>query len=478
MPKTRPNIVLIMVDQWRADCIGFLGNQQVETPNIDRIFSEGTAFTNAYSAVPSCIAARAALLTGRSQKNHGRVGYQDRVPWNYDNTLPQKLSEAGYHTHCVGKMHVFPARSLMGFNSVNLHDGYLHNERCRNTDYSLVDDYTPWLKENCGTDADLTTAGLGCNGYTVNPWPYAEQYHPTNWVTTQSVDFLRRRDTTKPFFLKVSYHRPHPPLDPPLHYLERYLQKDLPPVAKGDWIDPEISTNSRGLDSPVPKDPEQIDLARKAYMAQLTHIDCQINRLIQGLNEHGVLDNTLLLFISDHGDMFYDHNMIAKGKGYNSSAKVPFLVRFPDSWPKSEVNRVDNPVELRDVMPSLLAAAGISIPECVDGLNILPLCRGEDIQWREFIHGEHSSGEQSSHWITNGKETYIWFSQTGHEQYFDLEKDSNNERDLVHEHKERVVYLRQLLIHELQNREEGYVKENRLVTGRPVQSILQKATQK
>ncbi len=103
----------------------------------------------------------------------------------------------------------------MGFHNVVLHDGYLHRERAKRDDYALVDDYVPWLREQLGQpEADYVDTGVGCNGYAARPWIYDEMLHPTSWVTTQSIDFLRRRDPTKPFFLMMSYHRPHPPSGP------------------------------------------------------------------------------------------------------------------------------------------------------------------------------------------------------------------------------------------------------------------------
>src|SRR5690606_31805825 len=105
----RPNILLITTDQMRGDCLGILVHPVVETPHLDTIAHQGVVFINAYSAVPSCIAARAAIMTGLSQRTHGRVGYQDRVDWEYEHYLAEELSNAGYHTQCVGKMHVHPS---------------------------------------------------------------------------------------------------------------------------------------------------------------------------------------------------------------------------------------------------------------------------------------------------------------------------------------------------------------------------------
>ena len=127
----RPNVVLIMVDQWRGDCLSIDGHPVVQTPYLDQLALEGARFARAYSATPTCIPARAALFTGLTQRSHGRVGYQDGVPWDYAITLAGEFTRHGYQTQAVGKMHVYPERSQMGFQNVILHDGYLHYARRR-----------------------------------------------------------------------------------------------------------------------------------------------------------------------------------------------------------------------------------------------------------------------------------------------------------------------------------------------------------
>src|SRR5699024_1307862 len=126
----------------------------VETPYLDQLARHGVLFNNAYSATPTCVPARASILTGMNQTNHGRVGYEDEVPWNYEHTLPGELADAGYHTQCVGKMHVYPTRNLCGYHNVVLHDGYMHYNRDKRTpsgrSFSEVDDYLRWLKEKAG----------------------------------------------------------------------------------------------------------------------------------------------------------------------------------------------------------------------------------------------------------------------------------------------------------------------------------------
>ncbi|HHX42032.1 MAG TPA: arylsulfatase [Armatimonadetes bacterium] len=474
MASERPNLLLICVDQWRGDSLGVAGHPVVETPHLDALAQTGALFTQAYSACPSCIAARSALFTGLSPRRHGFVGYRDGVHWQYPVTLAGTLASAGYHTQCVGKMHVYPERNLMGFHNVVLHDGYLHFARSQHRDHGLIDDYLPWLREKLGDpNVDYTDTGIGCNGYAVRPWIYDDRLHPTSWVTTQGIDFLRRRDPSRPFFLMLSYHRPHPPLDPPRCFLERYLRKDLPPLPVGDWVDHELPA-LRGLDSPVPRDPEQIDLARRAYYAQLSHIDQQINRMVVALHEYGLLHDTAILFTSDHGDMLYDHNYIAKSLPYDGSCRVPFILHLPGKgvWDGKPGQQIDAPVELRDIFPTLCDLAGVPIPEGLDGASVLPLLRGEERGWREYLHGEHAAGQQSNHWMTDGREKYAWFSQTGCEQLFEIATDPQERHDLAPLRQDRVAFWRRKLARELDGRPEGFVQEGKIVVGRPVSSTL------
>ena len=478
MDVQQPNILLVVVDQWRWDCLGAAGHAIVQTPHLDTLAADGARFTRAYTAVPSCIAARAALMTGLHQRHHGRVGYRDGVPWTYPVTLGSVFTQAGYHTQVVGKMHVYPARNLLGFHNVVLHDGYLHWNRHRAPNLVADDDYLPDLRRRHGVDADYIDSGIGCNGYAVTPWPYDPLLHPTAWVTTQSIDFLRRRDTTKSFFLMASYHRPHPPLDPPQAYLDIYRDVSLPPVPRGDWVGgiglPHISQRGHFNDSPKALDAAQIDRARRAYYAQCTFIDHQFNRLIMALIEHGVYQNTAIVFVSDHGDMLYDHDLEAKSVPYQGSAGVPLLIKPPPSFGMNGRRVVDAPVELRDLLPTLCDLANVPIPGSVDGHSLMPFVRGEQPVWREYLHGEHEAGRWSNQWLTDGRMKYAWYSQTGREQLFDLVADPTECHDLAAEQPDTLALWRGRLIHELDGREEDYVHDGQLVT-RPAQSTLHEA---
>ncbi|PAV31179.1 arylsulfatase [Virgibacillus profundi] len=479
----KPNVLLIMVDQMRADCLSILDHPVVDTPNLDQLARDGVLFENAYSATPSCVPARASVLTGMSQASTGRVGYQDKVPWNYEHTLAGEFTNADYHTQAIGKMHVYPTRNLTGFHNVVLHDGYMHYSRFKHNTKTIesqeyTDDYLNWLRGKTG-QADLIDLGLDCNSSTVTrPWHLAEELHPTNWVTTESIDFLRRRDPTKPFFLNMSYVRPHPPFDPPQVFYDMYKDLELPDPSFGGWAETE-DTSGEGM-SPVtakglvPK--MRLKRAQAAYYALITHIDHQIGRFLNAMQEFGVYHNTVILFASDHGELLGDHNLFRKSLPYEGSAKVPFILADPgNNLGLKENSRVDKAVEMRDIMPTLLDAADIGIPDTVDGKSVMPLCKdGEDMPWREYIHGEHAFGEKSFHYITDGKEKYIWFSQNGEEQFFDLENDPQEMTNLlkVVDYQERIEKRRNQLVKELEGREEGYSDGKSLIAGRTPKPTL------
>lgn len=472
----QPNILLIMTDQLRGDCLGIAGHPDVKTPYLDTLATQGALFDNAYSACPSCIAARAALHTGMSQEHHKRVGYQDGIPWRYPYTLAGELSKAGYYTQCVGKMHVHPLRNYLGFHNVELHDGYLHCARYQSVSYRdsqmIADDYFYWLREEKGIRVDVTDTGIDCNSWIARPFPYEEKYHPTNWVTDRSIDFLRRRDPDKPFFLMASYLRPHPPFDAPAYYFNLYKDKELTPPALGDWEDESLlQQDGRIFNSRSgPKDPALIREAQIGYYACITHLDHQIGRLIMALTEHELMDNTIILFTSDHGEELSDHHYFRKSLPYEGSTHIPFILWGNPSLTGIQSRTVCHEViELRDVMPTLLDIAGAPVPETVDGFSVLPLARKDsDAMYRDYLHGEHSYGDLSNHFIVTETDKYCWFSASGKEQYFFLEEDPHELHDLIDlpEYQERISFLRGCLIEELKNRPEGFTDGEQLITGR------------
>ena len=471
----KPNIILLMCDQFRGDCLSFADHPDVKTPYLDTLAADGVFFENGYSACPSCIPARAALLTGRSQTKHGRVGYQDGINWNYEHYLAEELSNNGYYTQCVGKMHVHPPRLLCGFQGLKLHDGYIGYYRKATTPYymhqNISDDYMHYLKDHLGQDADVNASGVENNSWITHPWIYEERYHPTNWVIDESIRFLETRDRTKPFFLTASFVRPHPPFDAPQSYYDLYKDKKLHQPAQGDWVDPSLTqTYGRVLDSVHGcRDDEMRHQAMAGYYACITHIDHQIGRLITALENDETFHDTIIIFTADHGELLFDNNCFRKVLPYEGSTHIPMIVHVGKNIKKITPFRSNSVVELRDIMPTLLDFAGIEIPETVDGISMAPEIISGQAKERDYLHGEHSGGIQSNHYIVTKHDKYIWFSQTGREQYFNLDIDPREEHDGIHDenYQERITVLRNYLIDELKDREEGYSDGKQLLKGTP-----------
>lgn len=472
----RPNILFIMVDEMRGDCTGYAGHPDVKTPYLDSLAARGIVFPNAYSSCPTCVPARAILHTGLSQRHTGRVGYEDRVDWNYGCTMAGELAKAGYYTECVGKMHVHPLRNYLGFHHVELHDGCLHQYRGPGVAYGenqlVADDYFYWLKNEKGIECDVKDTGMDCNGWTARPWPYEEKYHPTNWVASRTIDFLRRRDPRQPFFLMASFVRPHAPYDAPQHYFNLYEHKNLRPPVRGDWNDEAaLERNGRIYNSCTgPSDPELIRQQQVGYYACITHVDHQIGRILLALEEQRLMEDTVIIFTSDHGEMLSDHGFSRKALPYRGSAHIPMLLSGSEKYLGKVGVTDDSLVELRDVMPTLLDLAGAPIPAHLDGESML---RGVK---RTYLHGEHAFffNRFSSQFIVTKHDKFVWLNQRAEYQYFDLDKDPYETHNAINDpqYAGRIEELRRLLAKELKDSEEGYSDGEHLIEGRTPQNCL------
>lgn len=481
MPNVQPNIVIIMCDQLRGDCLSIMGHPDVKTPYLDTLAAEGTLFTRTYSACPSCIPARAGFLTGRAPCSHGRVGNEESKPWEYDHMLAQEFSRAGYQTALLGKAHVFPPRLGCGFEVTRIHDGYLGRQRRASMPYwmnqNVYDDYLRFLRAELGPDADVNAAGVENNSWICRPWPYEERLHPTNWVVDESIRFLETRDRTRPFLMMTSFVRPHPPFDPPRDYLDMYRDCDLREPAEGDWDDRE-ATEREGMKMDSfhgCRDARLRHDAMAGYYACVTHVDHQIGRLITALENDESWNDTIVVFTADHGEMLFDHGLFRKRLPYEGSAHVPLIIRVGKRVADTTPHRSESLVELMDVMPTLLDLAGLEVPSTVDGESIASdVLRGQELH-REYVHGEHTAGDLTNHWIVTQSEKYVWYARSGKEQLFDLSSDPRETHDLSADPawKPRLEELRTALIGELECREEGFVQEGRLVAGRPLKGTLE-----
>lgn len=456
----QPNIVLFMTDQHRADCLGIAGHPVVQTPHLDELAV--IRFSNAYSACPVCMPARRTLLTGTRPMTHRLLGNHKAsldLP-----TLPSLLAKSGYQTHLCGKLHLFPERKLYGFSSADWADGPYPGG---------LGDYGRFIQRECPDIMDAYLAhGAMMNSWISRPWHLDDRLHFTNWVTDRALEFLERRDPTVPFFLNVSYFDPHQPVTPPKFYYDRYMNMELPEPVIGDWVQKQEPVRGAPLrHAQAAVDPQLLKQYRAGYYGSINHIDDQIGRILfrffdaSARREWGLSENTIFVFLSDHGEMLGDHQHFKKCKPFEASAKIPLFFHFPSNMDLNAPQVRHEVVELMDIMPTLLDSAGITVPDTVEGKSLLPLLRGEQPGWRNYLHGEcaqHDAGDpdKGMQYITDGKRKYIWFAGSGRELFFNLELDPSEAHDLSQSssYQAEIEHYRGRLIAEIQHRPEGFVK--------------------
>lgn len=458
----RPHILLLMADQMRGDCLACDGNPAISTPNLDRIAREGARFRNAFSSMPTCTPARSALLTGLAPWNHGMLLYH-RVAERYPLEKPRMLRDAGYYTMGIGKMHYHPQRNLHGFHRVVL------DESGRAETPEFRSDYRAWFWSHAPhLDPDAT--GIGWNDYPAKPYALPERLHPTVWTARTAVNFIDGYNGSEPFFLKVSFARPHSPYDPPARFFKQYADAPLPPARVGKWA-------AKYAPRSGPKDDiwhgdlgaEQVRSSRQGYYGSISFIDEQIGRILESLEKRRMLDDTLIVFTSDHGDMTGDHHLWRKSYAYQPSARIPMLMRWPSGLVAGERGRVvEQTVELRDILPTFLEAAGVAAREELDGRSMLPLAAGKSEGWRPWLDLEHGvcySRENQWTALTDGREKYIFHAFTGAEQLFDLERDPHELNDLASDAAAaRLRLWRGRMVEHLAPRGEEWVRGGRLAT--------------
>lgn len=426
--RERPNILFLMTDQQRGDCLGADGHPAVRTPNLDGIANEGARFRRAYSSTPSCTPARACLLTGQSPWHHGMLGY-GRIAQEYTHEMPRILSDAGYLTCAIGKNHFHPQRNPHGYERVIL------DESGRSFSVDFRSDYRSWFWSQApNLDPDAT--GIGWNDCTAGEYALPERLHPTAWTGETAVKFLETCPADRPFFLKVSFARPHSPYDPPARYMREFEDAEIPAASVGDWAE---SYRPRSSDLPSlwhgDLGAAQVRRSRQGYYGSIRFIDDQIGRILEALRRRGLYGSTLILFVSDHGDMLGDHHHWRKCYPYEASARVPLLLRWPDGLIAADRGQVrDEVAELRDIMPTFLSAAGIAVPDSVDGQSLLDPIAGSGPTWREHLDLEHNvCYSPRNHWnaLTDGRWKYVYRALDGEELLFDLGADPEERQNLA-----------------------------------------------
>lgn len=368
----KDNIILITTDQQRFDTIQALGNTHIFTPHLNYMVGEGMAFTRCYADCPICVPSRTTIMTGRKGYNSGIIGNMNHREYMEAQTIARRtlsavLTDNGYQTKAMGKMHFEPARAHYGFEEMELPLDYMRH----------------YNKHKQGLYPKAHGVGECECSPVISTVPASESI--TSWTVENSIDYIETRDPLRPFFMWTSFTKPHPPFDPPMDYWTLYASQSMPDPIYGDWSQDLESTPQGFLAGTYENgdmhlmSPEQLQSVRRAYYAMITQVDYSLGQLFGCLREQGLFDNTWIIFTSDHGEMLGDHHAAQKNLFLEGSAHVPLIIMPPKGRDLPRNKRIDTLVQMADIYPTILDIAGIKMDnQDIDGTNLLDITEERD----------------------------------------------------------------------------------------------------
>jgi len=480
--KRRPNILFIMTDQQRYDCVGANRNKIIQTPHLDRLAASSANFSHTFVQAPVCVPARASFFTGRYAHAHrNRVNY---TPIDQQTVLlPARLKKSGYQTALIGKLHLFyvhPPSSdnakKTGFDLVELHDGTARTDRWSN--------YAAWRNQHdpqknyhyrkLAKDVPELAKDMQAGD---NPYLSVidDQYSDTTWTgvrTRSALKELAKKD--QPFFLYSSFWKPHSPFEVPKPFDSLYngVDFELPEPetleSLGQLPLPLQKLILRGRKPPYNMDRNQLQWIYRSYYGSITHIDREVGLILKTLEETGQAENTIVVFTSDHGDQLLEHGLMGKNVFFEASVRVPLMVRWPGHIQAKEV---DGLTETIDVMPTLMDLCGMDIPEECHGRSFGHLISGKiggyasrDVVFSENIIPEVITSGSLDFTFEPGKgikgirhpdakmiRTDRWkynYYPEGYAELYDLVNDPNEQKNLASDsgYRSTVTELKGLLL--------------------------------
>ncbi len=467
--QKKPNIILITSDQQHWNTIGKFF-PEIKTPNLDRLANEGFLARRAYCPNPTCTPTRASLLTGQYPSRHGAWSLGTKLPDNA-HTMCHLLGEAGYDTALIGKAHFQQLRSTPEFPSIESHPlirdldywkgfhgpwyGIEHVELARNhgDEAHAGQHYALWMEEkglnnwrdyfrNKWEEFDYSDGES--NSSQQHSWTLPEEFHTNAWITERSLERIRKNnEEDKPFFLWASYFDPHPPYLVPEPWASMYDPEKItvPRMVPGehennpphlqktqqenpdftDWL--EAGQGNHGCCSHL-HDRKELAKNIAVYYGMVSMMDHYIGKLLDGLEEMGLAEDTLIVFTTDHGHYYGHHGLNAKGPfHYEDGIRVPFIVRWPGEVPAGTES--DALQSLVDVPVSLLRVAGADVSPMMQGVDQLPVWLGKKETVRDHVLVEHRHQPTTIHMKTYVDERYkltVYF-RCEYGDLFDLQND-------------------------------------------------------
>lgn len=411
----RPNVLLITLDQFRADCLGVAGHPVVQTPNLDRLAEQGVRFTHHFANCAPCGPSRASLLTGLWQSNH-RVTNNGAPLADHLPMLPRMLRQHGYDP------------VLFGYTDTTLDPATLAPDDERRTSYEqpmpgfstgiLLDDdigaWIDWLAEQgYDTPADhrqiyepADVAVPEGRGATWRPASYRAEHTESAFITTKVLEWLDEPGRAdEPFCVHLSYLRPHPPYLAPAPYNDMFDPASVPAPMRQATMTDEAALHPfvAGALSIVPAPADELDQRQlqATYFGMIAEVDAQVGRLLDGLDERGLHDDTIVVLTSDHGEQLGDHWLIEKLGFFDQSYRIPLIIRWP-SMTGRPGRTIDAFTENVDITPTLLDLVGAPPSPFCDGASLRPFLDTDfegvaaPDRWRVAAHHEYDFREPTS----------------------------------------------------------------------------------
>ncbi len=381
--KKKPNIILIFPDQHRGEIIGCMGDPVAITPNLDKLASEGVLFTQCFTNSPLCIPARATLMTGKYVSEHGVINNNMEADSSSQSHV-RNIRDAGYHTAVIGKSHLYQHNTEnntddkvdvireWGFDDIHEITGPIASIRYDSP-------YTEYLKEKGLLEAHrkyLRDYFVKWRSGEAEPWklrptPLPKDDHLDSYTGQKAVDWINNYNNEKPFYLQISFPGPHDPFDSPQEYRDMYSPEKMPVGIIETPEEPypgniRFVLNWSGLDGMTKA---QNQLMKTFYYGKITLIDEWIGKIMSTLEEKELLDNTWIIYTSDHGEMLGDHMMSHKIVFYEGALRIPLIIRPPGGTKGWHCNGITDQI---DIATSLIDIAGAKPLEGCEGRSLIP----------------------------------------------------------------------------------------------------------
>jgi arylsulfatase A-like enzyme len=409
------NLLFITSDQWRGECLSALGHPTVKTPNLDALAADGVVFRNHFAQCTPCGPSRASIFTGMYLQNHRSVTNGTPLDARHTN-MALEFRKLGYDPALVGYTDTTPdLRLYPPYDPVHkTYEGILpgfHRVLAMPSE-NFPEPWAQWLEER-GYDVPENARdlyyesvkgypGAESRGKTYAPAPYSKEQSETAFVTDKAEKFLRRPGH-RPWFLHISYLKPHRPYLATEPYNSLYHPDDVPDFRRAPSVDEEAKQHpflanlleeslNKGYyrASIYPRDEKSMRQVRATYYGLMTEVDDNIGKLVALLKETGQYENTVIVFVSDHGVQLGDHHLIGIGSYFDQTLHIPLIIRAPDEKMQMQRDRVvDAFTENVDILPTLLDIFGADIPMQCDGRSLVPfLLGGTPKKWRTEVHWE------------------------------------------------------------------------------------------